>query len=282
MQRIDAFVLDQRLFEYAVALDDIDEIIYDTPLAPHDQIEVAQSDVEIDHRNTFAAARESARNAGGGSGLSNSSLTRSYNDSLGQFWILLCKDLGAADMKVAGCVLCPRRDGSCADGREMQILACEPGLHRHAGQLGGNRFKDTEHARDRHEFRVKLLTEHSRCGIAARTGHCAATQRTINMEATVRHDLRTGGDAGIDDEIAIARIDTLARAHRLDVNQGRNVRIGRRRRRRWLRRGRCSLLVFEYRGWTGGRPKARKNRQVERAPHAFQLTRNPRQSHPPP
>jgi len=38
---------------------------------------------------TFAAARESARNAGGGSGLSNSSLTRSYNDSLGQFWILL-------------------------------------------------------------------------------------------------------------------------------------------------------------------------------------------------
>src|SRR3984957_19458492 len=104
IQRIDALVLDQRLFEYAVALDDIHEIIYDTPLAPHDQIEVAQSDVEIDHRNTFAAARESARYAGGGSGLSNSSLTRSYNDSLGQFWILLCKDLGAADLKVAACV----------------------------------------------------------------------------------------------------------------------------------------------------------------------------------
>src|ERR1700733_9390954 len=102
---------------------------------------------------------------------------------------------------------CPRRSGSSADAREMQILACEPRLHGHAGKLGGNRFKDTEHARDRHELCVKFLEEHPGRRLAARAGPCAAAQGSINMETAVRHDLRPGADAGIDDEVTVARID---------------------------------------------------------------------------
>src|SRR5271170_6999358 len=80
----------------------------------------------------------------------------------------------------------PPRSGSTADTREMQILACQPRLHGQAGKLGGNRFKDTEHARDRHELRVKFLAEHPRRGLTVRAGHCAAAQRPVHMETAVR------------------------------------------------------------------------------------------------
>ena len=84
-----AFVLDQRLLESAVALDDVHEVVHDTPLAAHDQIEVAQPDVEVDHGDTLATLRQSTRDAGGSRGLADSPFTRSYDDNLCQCGNLL-------------------------------------------------------------------------------------------------------------------------------------------------------------------------------------------------
>src|SRR5882757_904287 len=75
VQGFDPFVLDQGLLERAVPLDDIHEVIHDAPLAPHDQIEIAQSDVEVDDDNALTAPCESARYACRGSRLSDTPLT---------------------------------------------------------------------------------------------------------------------------------------------------------------------------------------------------------------
>ena len=54
----DALVADQRLGELGVALHDIDEIVDDAPLGAHDEIEIAQADVEIDQRDILSALGE--------------------------------------------------------------------------------------------------------------------------------------------------------------------------------------------------------------------------------
>ena len=58
MQRVDALIPDQRLRELSVSLRHIDEIKDDPPLRAHHQIEIAESDVEIDDANAPAALRE--------------------------------------------------------------------------------------------------------------------------------------------------------------------------------------------------------------------------------
>jgi hypothetical protein len=80
--------LDQRLLEPAVALNDVHEVVHDTALAPHDQIEVAQSDVKVDHGDALAALRKSARDAGGRGGFPNAPFTRGHDDNFCQ-----CEDL---------------------------------------------------------------------------------------------------------------------------------------------------------------------------------------------
>src|SRR5205814_2511459 len=50
-----ALVLDKGLVEVGVAIDNVDEIKYDTAFAAHDQIEVAQPDIEIDDDGLVAA-----------------------------------------------------------------------------------------------------------------------------------------------------------------------------------------------------------------------------------
>ena len=68
MQRLDALVPDQRLCELGVALRHIDEIEDDPPLRAHDQIEVAQADVEIDDADALSALceRDAKRRRRGG------------------------------------------------------------------------------------------------------------------------------------------------------------------------------------------------------------------------
>ncbi len=58
VQRLDALVPDQRLRELGVALRNIDEIEDDPPLRAHDQIEVAEANVEIDNADAPSALRE--------------------------------------------------------------------------------------------------------------------------------------------------------------------------------------------------------------------------------
>src|SRR5580698_11270032 len=132
----------------------------------------------------------------------------------------------------------------------MQILAGQPGLHGFAGKFGRNRLEDAKHARDRYQLSIKLLAEHPRGQVPARPGHRASAERAVNMEAAVRHDLRPGTDPGRDDEIAIARVNTLPGTHRLMLNQGGEARMrmlrrcdrccwGWRRRWCWCRHRRC-------------------------------------------
>ena len=75
IQGLDPFVFDERLLESAVALDDIDEVVHDPPLATHDEVQIAQADVEIDDGDFFSAACEAARETGRGSRLPDATLT---------------------------------------------------------------------------------------------------------------------------------------------------------------------------------------------------------------
>jgi hypothetical protein len=72
------------LLERAIALDHVDEVIDDTSLASHDEIEIAQANIEIDDGDTLVAARESRGDAGGSGRLANAPFTRGDDDDLGQ------------------------------------------------------------------------------------------------------------------------------------------------------------------------------------------------------
>ena len=58
MESVDALIADQRLCELGVALRDVDEVEDDPPLRAHHQIEIAESDIEIDDANAPPALRE--------------------------------------------------------------------------------------------------------------------------------------------------------------------------------------------------------------------------------
>src|SRR5690606_35236714 len=83
-QVVEALVLDQRLLERGLALHHVDEVVHHPALAAHDQVEVAQANVEIDHRGLLAAPGQSAGNAGAGGGLANAALAGGDYDDLGQ------------------------------------------------------------------------------------------------------------------------------------------------------------------------------------------------------
>ena len=71
-----ALVLDQRLVEVGVAVDDVDEVEDDAALAAHDQIEVAQPDVEIDDDGPVPAQRQSGGERGRARGFADPALAR--------------------------------------------------------------------------------------------------------------------------------------------------------------------------------------------------------------
>ena len=58
------FVLDHRLVKIRFAVDHVDQVIDDAPLAAHDQVEVAQADVEVDHGGFVTAQCEAGRHGG--------------------------------------------------------------------------------------------------------------------------------------------------------------------------------------------------------------------------
>ena len=87
-QRVDAFVFDQRLFQRRFALDDVDEVVHHAALAAHDQVEVAQADVEVDDGDFLAALGQAAGNAGRSCRFADTALARGNNDDLSQCFIL--------------------------------------------------------------------------------------------------------------------------------------------------------------------------------------------------
>ena len=75
-QRLDPLVADQRLRQLGVALGDVDEVVHHPALGAHDEIEVAQADVEIDDHDLLAALRQRGAERGGGGGLADAALAR--------------------------------------------------------------------------------------------------------------------------------------------------------------------------------------------------------------
>src|SRR5690606_10098940 len=67
-----------------LALGDVDEVVHHPALAAHDQVEVAQADVEVDHHDLLAAARQAAREAGAAGGLADAALARCDYDDFSQ------------------------------------------------------------------------------------------------------------------------------------------------------------------------------------------------------
>ncbi len=77
-----AFVANQRLVEIGLLIDDIDEIVDDAPLASHDEIQVAQTDIEIDDDRAMTALRQSHSQRGGRGRLADPALARGdHNNS---------------------------------------------------------------------------------------------------------------------------------------------------------------------------------------------------------
>ena len=77
-------VLDQRLRERRFAVDDVDQVIDDAPLAAHDQVQIAQADVKIDDGRFEATQCEAGREAGTGRGFAHTTLAGSDNNNTSQ------------------------------------------------------------------------------------------------------------------------------------------------------------------------------------------------------
>ncbi|MCY1311352.1 hypothetical protein D9M70_616400 [compost metagenome] len=80
-QVFELLVLDERLVESGFALDHVDEVVHDAALAAHDQVEVAQADVEVDDRGFVAPHRESRRKTGAGGGLAHAAFAGSHHNN---------------------------------------------------------------------------------------------------------------------------------------------------------------------------------------------------------
>ncbi len=76
-------VLDQGLAQVGFLVDDIDQVIYHTPFAAHDQVEIAQTDVKVDHRRLVPAQRQPGGKTGAGRGFADAPLARCHNDDFG-------------------------------------------------------------------------------------------------------------------------------------------------------------------------------------------------------
>ncbi|SMH66303.1 protein of unknown function [Acidithiobacillus ferrivorans] len=78
-----ALILDERLLQFSLALDDIDEIVHNPSLTAHDQVEVAQPYVEVDNDGAMAAQGEAAGKGGTGGGFADPTLSGSDDNDFG-------------------------------------------------------------------------------------------------------------------------------------------------------------------------------------------------------
>ena len=71
VERLQPLVPDQRLRQFGLALDDVDEVEDDAALGPEDEVEIAQAHVEIDDRDPVAGRRQRRTDRGGRRGLAD-------------------------------------------------------------------------------------------------------------------------------------------------------------------------------------------------------------------
>ncbi len=81
---LETLVLDQGLGQGCVAIDDVDEVVNHPAFAAHDQVEVPQTDVEVDDDSLVAAQSEAGTDGGAGGGFTNATFAGSDYDDLGQ------------------------------------------------------------------------------------------------------------------------------------------------------------------------------------------------------
>src|SRR5258706_15998390 len=87
MQLLALLVLDEGLVKVGLVVEDVDEGVDDAALAAHDQVEVAQAQVEVDPRDLVPGEREARREARAGGGLAHASLAGGHDDDSGhRFW----------------------------------------------------------------------------------------------------------------------------------------------------------------------------------------------------
>jgi hypothetical protein len=101
-------VLDQGLVQIGFALDDIDEVIDHAALAAHDQIEIAQTHIEVNHCGLVAAQCEAGCEAGAGGGLADTAFARGHDDDFGHVCTIPLRQMGQVD-RVSGVSLIPAR-----------------------------------------------------------------------------------------------------------------------------------------------------------------------------
>ncbi len=82
-ERIDALVANERLRQLGHALDDVDQVVDHAPLGPHEEIEIAQADIEVDDGDPLAAARESRAERSGRGCLADATLTGRHHQHVG-------------------------------------------------------------------------------------------------------------------------------------------------------------------------------------------------------
>jgi hypothetical protein len=76
-----ALVANQRLIQVGLVVNDIDEVVHDPALAAHDQIQVAQADIKIDHHGSIAALGQAGGETGAGRGFAHASLAGGHDDN---------------------------------------------------------------------------------------------------------------------------------------------------------------------------------------------------------
>ena len=70
-QFVAMFVFNQSLVEGGFPLDDVDQVVYHAAFAAHNQIQVAQADVEVDNGGFMAAECQTGSNARTGGGFTH-------------------------------------------------------------------------------------------------------------------------------------------------------------------------------------------------------------------
>ncbi|KAG1243681.1 hypothetical protein G6F65_022255 [Rhizopus arrhizus] len=74
-------VLDQRLVEGGFALDHIDEVVHHATLAAHDEVEIAQADIEVDDSGLVAPHREARGKTGARRGFTHAAFAGSHHNN---------------------------------------------------------------------------------------------------------------------------------------------------------------------------------------------------------
>src|SRR6185312_964485 len=209
VQVVVALVLDQRLLERGLAVHDVDEVVHHAAFEAHDQVEVAQADVEVDHRGFLAGHGQAGGERGAGRRLADAAFAGGDNDNLSSqgpisAWLFLLY----------------RMRGERSQPGDQQLFAFQPALHGLTFEFGRNLLEHAVLPGDRDQLGAEAGDEDARLLVALRAGHGTPAQATVNVDVAVGDHLRAVGDGAGDDQVAVTRVDLLAGAHRADVVLG--------------------------------------------------------------